>query len=147
MTINSIFRQMMLQSYVLVQMTLKLMQEKLLELVYIPSHMNGTSKIIVCEIASDGSKLFNLLSDCNVLPMVWRVTNEPVDCRPSRGTNKHTQDRKRCSLLDDNSTATADYDSAHANYTVNYIRQLHNHDYIHMTTTTSYKFILRHVTI
>ena len=53
--------------------------------------------------------------------MVWRVTNEPVDCRPSRGTNKHTQDRKRCSLLDDNSTATADYDSAHANYTVNII--------------------------
>ena len=43
--------------------------------------------------------------------MVWRVTNEPVDCRPSRGTNKHTQDRKRCSLLDDNSTATADYDT------------------------------------
>ena len=42
---------------------------------------------------------------CNVLPMVWRVTNEPVDCRSSRGTNKHTQDRKRCSLLD-NSTAT-----------------------------------------
>ena len=78
----------------------------------------------------------------NVLPMVWRVTNEPVDCRPSRGTNKHTQDRKRCSLLDDNSTATADYDSAHANYTVNYIRQLQNHDYIHMTTTTSYKSIL-----
>ena len=38
--------------------------------------------------------------------MVWRVTNEPVDCRLSRGTNKHTQDRKRCSLLDDNSTAT-----------------------------------------
>ena len=78
--------------------------------------------------------------------MVWRVTNEPVDCRPSRGTNKHTQDRKRCSLLDDNSTATADYDSAHANYTVNYIRQLQNHDYIHMTTTTSYKSILLHVT-
>ena len=84
---------------------------------------------------------------CNVLPMVWRVTNEPVDCRPSRGTNKHTQDRKRCSLLDDNSTATADYDSAHANYTVNYIRQLQNHDYIHMTTTTSYKSILLHVTL
>ena len=62
---------------------------------------------------------------CNVLPMVWRVTNEPVNCRPSRDTNKHTQDRKRCSLLDDNSTATADYDSARANYTVNYIRQLH----------------------
>ena len=79
--------------------------------------------------------------------MVWRVTNEPVDCRPSRGTNKHTQDRKRCSLLDDNSTATADYDSAHANYTVNYIRQLQNHDYIHMTTTTSYKSILLHVTL
>ena len=79
--------------------------------------------------------------------MVWRVTNEPVDCRPSRGTNKHTQDRKRCSLLDDNSTATADYDSAHANYTVNYIRQLQNHDYIHMTTTTSYKSILLHVTV
>ena len=78
--------------------------------------------------------------------MVWRVTNEPVDCRPSRGTNKHTQDRKRCSLLDDNSTATADYDSAHANYTVNCIRQLQNHDYIHMTTTTSYKSILLHVT-
>ena len=74
--------------------------------------------------------------------MVWRVTNEPVDCRPSRGTNKHTQDRKRCSLLDDNSTATADYNSAHANYTINYIRQLQNHDYIHMTTTTSYKSIL-----
>ena len=73
--------------------------------------------------------------------------NEPVDCRPSRGTNKQTQDRKRCSLLDDNSTATADYDSAHANYTVNYIRQLQNHDYIHMTTTTSYKSILLHVTI
>ena len=84
---------------------------------------------------------------CNVLPMVWRVTNEPVDCRPSRGTNKHTQDRKRCSLLDDNSTATADYDSAHANYTVNYIRQLQNHDHIHMTTTTSYKSILLHVTL
>ena len=64
------------------------------------------------------------LSICNVLPMVWRVTNEPVDCRLSRGTNKHTQDRKRCSLPDDNSTATADYDSAHANYTINYIRQL-----------------------
>ena len=79
--------------------------------------------------------------------MVWRVTNEPVDCRPSRGTNKHTQDRKRCSLLDDNSTATAHYDSAHANYTVNYIRQLQNHDYIHMTTTTSYKSILLHVTL
>ena len=79
--------------------------------------------------------------------MVWRVTNEPVDCRPSQGTNKHTQDRKRCSLLDDNSTATADYDSAHANYTVNYIRQLQNHDYIHMTTTTSYKSILLHVTL
>ena len=79
--------------------------------------------------------------------MVWRVTNEPIDCRPSRGTNKHTQDRKRCSLLDDNSTATADYDSAHANYTVNYIRQLQNHDYIHMTTTTSYKSILLHVTL
>ena len=78
--------------------------------------------------------------------MVWRVTNEPVDCRPSRGTNKHTQDRKKCSLLDDNSTATADYDSAHANYTVNYIRQLQNHDYIHMTTTTSYQSILLHVT-
>ena len=78
--------------------------------------------------------------------MVWRVTNEPVDCRPFRGTNKHTQDRKRCSLLDDNSTATADYDSAHANYTVNYICQLQNHDYIHMTTTTSYKSILLHVT-
>ena len=45
------------------------------------------------------------LYKCNVLPMVWRVTNEPVDCRPSRGTNKHTQDRKKCSLLD-NSTAT-----------------------------------------
>ena len=84
---------------------------------------------------------------CNVLPMVWPVTNEPVDCRPSRGTNKHTQDRKRCSLLDDNSTATADYDSAHANYTVNYIRQLQNYDYIHMTTTTSYKSILLHVTL
>ena len=70
--------------------------------------------------------------------MVWRVTNEPIDCRPCRGTNKHTQDRKRCSLLDDNSTATADYDSAHANYTVNYIRQLQNHDYIHMTTTIYY---------
>ena len=50
--------------------------------------------------------------------MVWRVTNEPVDCRPSRGTNKHAQDRKRCSLLDDNSTATAVSDS--------YIRQLQN---------------------
>ena len=87
------------------------------------------------------------LYTCNVLPMVWRVTNEPVDCRPSRGTNKHTQDRKRCSLLDDNSTASADYDSAHANYTVNYIRQLQNHDYIHMTTTTSYKSILLHVTL
>ena len=84
---------------------------------------------------------------CNVLPMVWRVTSEPVDCRPSRGTNKHTQYRKRCSLLDDNSTATADYDSAHANYTVNDIRQLQNHDYIHMTTTTSYKSILLHVTL
>ena len=79
--------------------------------------------------------------------MVWRVTNEPVDCRPSRSTNKHTQDRKRCSLLDDNSTATVDYDSAHANYTVNYIHQLQNHDYIHMTTTTSYKSILLHVTL
>ena len=80
--------------------------------------------------------------------MVWRVTNEPVDCRPSRGTNKHTQDRKRYSLLlNDNSTATADYDSAHANYTVNNIRQLQNHDYIHMTTTTSYKSILLHVTL
>ena len=79
--------------------------------------------------------------------MVWRVTNEPVDCRPSRGTNKHTQDRKRCYLLNDNSTATADYDSAHANYTVNCIRQLQNHDYIHMTTTTSYKSILLHVTL
>ena len=79
--------------------------------------------------------------------MVWRVTNEPVDCRPSRGTNKHTQYRKRCSLLDDNSTATADYDSAHANYTVNYVRQLQNHDYIHMTTITSYKSILLHVTL
>ena len=78
--------------------------------------------------------------------MVWRVTNEPVDCRPSRGTNKHTQDRKKCSLLDDNSTATADYDSARANYAVNYIRQLQNHDYIHMTTTTSYNSILLHVT-
>ena len=78
--------------------------------------------------------------------MVWRVTNEPVDCRPSRGTNKHTQDRKRCSLLDDNSTAIADYDSAHANYIVNYIRQLQNHDYIRMTTT-SYKSILLHVTL
>ena len=32
--------------------------------------------------------------------MVWRVTNEPVDCRPSRGTNKHTQDRKRCSFTE-----------------------------------------------
>ena len=41
--------------------------------------------------------------------MVWRVTNEPVDCRPSRGTNKHTQDRKRYSLLDDNSTAKSRY--------------------------------------
>ena len=64
--------------------------------------------------------------------MVWRVTNEPVDCRPSRGTNKHAQDRKRCSLLDDNSTATADYNSAHANYTVNHIlitkSRLHTHD-------------------
>ena len=79
--------------------------------------------------------------------MVWRVTNEPVDCRPSRGTNKHAQDRKRCSLLDDNSAATVDYDSAHTNYTVNYIHQLQNHDYIHMTTTTSYKSILLHVTI
>ena len=79
--------------------------------------------------------------------MVWRVTNEPVDYRPSRGTNKHTQDRKRCSLLDDNSTATPDYDSAHANYTVNYTRQLQNHDYIHMTTTTSYKSTLLHVTL
>ena len=78
--------------------------------------------------------------------MAWRVTNEPVDCRPSRGTDKHTQDRKKCSLLDDNSTATADYDSAHANYTVNYMCQLQNHDYIHMTTTTSYKSILLHVT-
>ena len=47
----------------------------------------------------------------------------------------------------DNSTTTADYDSAHANYTVNYIRQLQNHDYIHMTTTTSYKSILLHVTL
>ena len=83
-----------------------------------------------------------LLNLCNVLPMVCRVTNEPVDCRPSRGTNKHAQDRKRCSLLDDNSTVTADYNSAHANYTVNYIRQLQNHDYIHMTTTTSYKSVL-----
>ena len=64
--------------------------------------------------------------------MVWRVT-EPVDCRPSRGTNKHAQDRKRCSLLDDNSTATAVCDSD--------IRQLQNHDYIHMTTTISYKSI------
>ena len=54
---------------------------------------------------------------------------------------------KRCSLLDDNSTATADYDSAYANYTVNYIRQLQNHDYIHMTTTPSYKSILLHVTV
>ena len=44
------------------------------------------------------------------------------------------KDRKRCSLLDDNSTATPDYDSAHANYTVNYMRQLQNHDYRHMTT-------------
>ena len=78
--------------------------------------------------------------------MAWRVTNEPVDCRSSRGTNKHTQGRKRCSLLDDNSTATPDYDSAHANYTVNCIRQLQNHDYIHMTTTTSYKSVLLHVT-
>ena len=60
--------------------------------------------------------------------MVWRVTNEPVDYRPSRGTNKHTHD---------NSTASADYDSAHANYTLNYIRQLQNHDYIHMTTAIS----------
>ena len=59
--------------------------------------------------------------------MVWRVTNEPVDCRPYRGTNKHAQDRKRCSLLDDNSDS--------------YIRQLQNHDYIHMTTTISYKSI------
>ena len=42
--------------------------------------------------------------------MVWHVTNEPVDCRASRDTNKHTQDRKRYSSLDDNSTATADYD-------------------------------------
>ena len=66
---------------------------------------------------------------------------------PPRGTNKHTQDRKKCSLLDDNSTTTADYNSAHANYTVNYIRQLQNHDYIHMTTTTSYKSILLHVTL
>ena len=31
--------------------------------------------------------------------------------------------------------------------TVNYIRQLQNHDYIHMTTTTSYKSILLHVTL
>ena len=59
----------------------------------------------------------------------------------------NTQDYKRCSLLDDNSTATADYDSAHTNYTVNYIRQLQNHDYIHMTTTTVYKSILLHVTV
>ena len=80
--------------------------------------------------------------------MVWRVTNEPVDCRPSRGTNKHTQDRKRCSLLDDNSTATADYDSAHANYTVNYMRQLQNHDlHTHDDYYTSYKSILLHVTM
>ena len=79
--------------------------------------------------------------------MVWRVTNEPIDCRPFRGTNKHTQDRKRCSLLDDNSTATADYDGAYANYTVNYTRQLQNHDYIHMATTPSYKSISLHVTV
>ena len=64
--------------------------------------------------------------------MVRRVTDEPVDCRPSRGTNKHTQDRKRCSLLDDNSTATAVAEVTYANYNV------HTHM---MTTTTSYKFI------
>ena len=63
--------------------------------------------------------------------MVWPVTNERADCRPSVGTNKHAQNRKRRSLLDDNSTATAVRD--------NYIRQLQNHDYMHMTTTTSYK--------
>ena len=73
--------------------------------------------------------------------MVWRVTNEPVDCRPSRGTNKHAQDRKRCSLLDDNSTATAVSDS--------YIRQLQNRDYIHVTTTIRYKsiFTVRYSTV
>ena len=31
--------------------------------------------------------------------MVWRVTNEPVDCRPSRGTTTQQQ-------LDDNWTTT-----------------------------------------
>ena len=59
------------------------------------------------------------------------------------------KDRKRCSLLDDNSTATPDYDSAHANCTVNYMRQLQNHDYMqtHDDYTTSYKSILLHVTL
>lgn len=61
MTINSIFRQMMLQNSVLVQMTQKLMQKKLLELDYIPSHMNGISMTTVFGIAFNGSKMFNLL--------------------------------------------------------------------------------------
>ena len=58
------------------------------------------------------------LSVCNVLPMVWRVTNESVDCRPSRGTNKHAQDRKRCSLLDDDSTATLFRTVTYVNYKI-----------------------------
>ena len=40
---------------------------------------------------------------CNVLPMAWRVTNEPVNCCPSRGVNKHTQMclKALCHLLSD----------------------------------------------
>ena len=59
------------------------------------------------------------------------LANEHVDCHPSRGRNKHAQDRKRCSLLDDDSTATAVCDR-----------------YIHMTTTISYKsvFTARYIT-
>ena len=68
------------------------------------------------------------------------LANEHVDCHPSRGRNKHAQDRKRCSLLDDDSTATAGCDS--------YTSQIQNHDYKHMTTAISYKstFTARYIT-